>query len=403
MRNVVSGAVLLAVLLAVGLTSVSASAQENGHTIGYAVMGYDHPLFQAMMDGTDSAADELGVELQKADAQFDVSKQNAQIEDFIAKDVDALLVNPVTAKETVPALEKAREAGIPVVAIDTRPTGFDPDAFVSMNHYQGGYTVGSRVATDLECKGRWAVIWAVGNEQAASRLRGFEAGLDETCRVHGMDNGFEKVGEFSGITGPLRETSRKVTETLLTKYPEGDLDFVFGQTDEFANGAYLATQAANREDVKIYGMDNNDDMRNFIAENKNMVATTVHLPVQVGEAAVQTAVDILEDRPYPEEVLLNFRLNDQENVDLDPGWEGSYEPSFSDFFYPQQLGVLLGEGGGASEADAGAATGGSGEGTTTLTTALTIAVAVLAVALVAVLLWVRQRARRGPSPGLGPR
>ncbi len=250
------------------LAMAQARASDN-FTIGYAVMGYNHPLFQAMMAGADQAAKNLGVKLDKVDAQFDVNRQIAQIEDFVTRKVSALLVNPVTAKETVPALKKAQAAGIPVIAIDTRPVGFEPDAFVSMNHYQGGYIIGWKVADDLKCNGTWAAIWAIGNEQAASRMRGFKAGMDENCKVKGLANNFKMEGDYSGITGPLRETSRQIAQTLLTKYKPGELTFIFGQTDEFANGAYLATQAAGREDVKIYGMDNNEDMRAFIREKEH--------------------------------------------------------------------------------------------------------------------------------------
>lgn len=329
---------MTATALALVALPVTAGAQEK--TIGYAVMGFNHPLFQAMMDGAGQAADDLGVTVDMVDAQFDVNRQIAQIQDFTTRGVDALLVNPVTATETVPALQQAQAAGIPVIAIDTRPVGFEPDAFISMNHYQGGYVMGWRVANDLNCTGRWAPIWAIGNEQAASRMRGFEAGLDEACRVRGLANGFEKEGEYSGITGPLRETSRQIAQTLLTKYPEGELAFIFGQTDEFANGAYLATQAAGREDVKIYGMDNNEDMRAFLEEGKNMIATTAHLPVEVGKAAVQTALDIASGEPHMKEIQLNFQLVDQANVQFDPGWEGTYKPSFSEFAFPEQLTAL---------------------------------------------------------------
>jgi ABC-type sugar transport system substrate-binding protein len=201
--------------------------------------------------------------------------------------------------------------------------------------------MGWRVATDLNCTGRWAAIWAIGNEQAASRMRGFEAGLAENCLVRGLENNFVKEGEYSGITGPIREVSRQIAETLLMQYPAGELAFIFGQTDEFANGAYLATQAAGRTDVLIYGMDNNADMRQFIRDGGNMVATTAHLAREVGAASVQTALNIINSQPFLPEVQLNFQLIDQDNIEFDPGWEGQYTPSFSEFFFPEQLGVLM--------------------------------------------------------------
>lgn len=384
-------------VVALALTAGSAQAQNEGEpTIGYAVMGYDHPLFQAMKSGAEQQAKKVGVQLQPVDGKFDVNLQNSQIEDFISKRVDALLVNPVTAKEAVPSLEKAKAAGIPVIAIDTRPVGFKPDAFVTMNHYQGGYTIGWRIADDLSCRGSYAVIWAVGNEQAASRLRGFRAGMREFCQVNGEPFRLREVGSFSGITGPLRDTSRKITETLLTKYSKDELSFVFGQTDEFANGAYLATQSKNRRDVRIYGMDNNDDIRKFIAEKKNLMATTVHLPTQVGGSAVETAAAIVNKKPHLEEVQLNFQLDDQSNIQLDPGWDGQYQPSFSQFFFPQQVAGLSGQSAedGGTPAPVSAAAEESGSSTIWI-----ILVAVLAVALVGTLLWARSR---GTSARLGP-
>jgi len=336
-------ALLFSMAPTVGAQDEARQSEGERIKIGYAVMGMDHPLFQAMTGGAREAATKLGVDLQISDAQWKVDQQNSQLEDFIAQRVDVILINPVTAKENVPTLQKVRAAGIPVVAIDTRPIGFEPDAYVSMDHYQGGFIVGWKASTDLQGQGKWAVIWAVGNEQAASRLRGFEAGLQEACKVKGFECNFEKVGEFSGITGPLRETARQVTDTLLTKYPSGELDFIFGQTDEFAIGAYLATQAARRDDVLIYGMDNNSDMRKILSdpENKNMVATTAHLAKQIGMAAVEVAYKIKKGVSYQKEILLNFQLITKDNVNLDPGWEGTYHPSFSAYSFPEQLGVFI--------------------------------------------------------------
>jgi ribose transport system substrate-binding protein len=375
------------------------AAAQDEPVIGYAVMGYDHPLFQAMKRGAEQTAQDLEVNLRAVDGKFDVNRQNSQIENFISQGVDALLVNPVTAKETVPSLEKAKAAGIPVIAIDTRPVGFQPDAFVTMNHYQGGYTIGWRIASDLRCEGRYAVIWAVGNEQAASRVRGFRAGMREFCQVTGQPFNLEEEGDYSGITGPLRDTARKITDTLLTKYSEGELSFVFGQTDEWANGAYLATKAANRPDVKVYGMDNNDDARAFIAENGNLVATTAHLPVEVGTAAVQVAKDIIDGKPHLPEIQLNFRIVDQENVADDPGWTGSYQPTFSDFATPQQLSALSESVQEAATTAPASAPTGADEGSGANPVLIAIIVA-LALALVATL--VLSRRRQAPGRPLGP-
>lgn len=381
----IGAAVSAAALASAALSSAAGAATTI--TIGYAVMGFDHPLFQAMMSGARAEAAALGVNLQLADAQFDPNKQNAQIEDFTAKHVNALLVNPVTAKEEVPALQKAAAAGIPIVAIDTRPVGFDPTAYIAMNHFEGGYIIGYKIAGDLNCKGTYAVIWAVGNDQAAERLRGLRTGLQEYCQVHGLANQFQEVGAFSGITGPLRETAINITNQLLTKYPPGQLTFIFGQTDEWGNGAYLATKAANRQDVKVYAMDDNNDMRKFIAEKKNLIATTAHMPVEIGKAAVLTLNNVVNNKPYLKEIRLNFQLVTQDNVAQDPGYGGTHQASFDSALFPQQLPL------GATVASAqGAAQ--TTSTSNTLTSVLIGLVIVLVIALVGTFVWARGLTKR---------
>jgi ribose transport system substrate-binding protein len=381
------GISVLAASMAVTALSGSAAAATK-MSIGYAVMGFDHPLFQAMMAGARAEAASLGVDLQLVDGGFDPNKQNAQIEDFTAKHVDALLVNPVTAKEEVPVLQKAAAAGIPVVAIDTRPVGFDPTAYVAMNHFQGGYIIGYKIAGDLSCKGSYAVIWAVGNDQAAERIRGLKTGLQEYCQVHGLQNQFQEVGSFSGITGPLRETAVNITNQLLTKYPAGQLSFIFGQTDEWGNGAYLATKAANRQDVKVYAMDDNNDMRKFIAEKQNLIATTAHMPFEIGKAAVLTLYNVKNNKPYLKEIRLNFQLVTQENVANDPGFAGAHTASFDSALFAQQLplgGTTSGTTSGAAPAAAQSSNG--------LTSVLIVLVIVLAAALGGTFLWAQGRRR----------
>lgn len=324
------------------LPAASAGAQES---MGYSVMAFEHILMgQGQVPGAKRAAEKLGIKLEVVDAQWDVNRQNAQLEDFIAKGVDAIIVNPVTAKENVPVLQKARDAGIPIIAIDTRPVGFEPEAYVAFDGFVGSYAVGSKAARDMQCKGKYAIIWAVGNEQGASRVRGFKAGLEDTCSKLGLPFNMELEGEYSGASLPLRETARKIAEQLLTRYPKGELNMIWGQTDEWANGAYLATQAAGREDVLIYSMDNNPDTRQFIAEGKNFIATTTMPVLEMGAIAVDLAHRILNKQPYKTEILLNQQLVTQENVALDIkyGWpDGAHKPTYSIYMFADEFVVPL--------------------------------------------------------------
>lgn len=390
---------LVMFILMIALLSFAAEgafAQQKQLTIGYDIMGLN-PLFAAMASGAKQAAKKLGVKLIIEDATFNVDKQNQQLANFITQKVSAVLINPVQATTENPTLEKIKAAGIPIVAIDTRPVGFTPTSYVTMNHFQGGYIAGWHIASLVKCKGNYAVIWAVGNEQAAQRVRGFKAGMAELCKTDGYPYDLHEVGAYSGITGPLRETARKITETLLTKYPKGKLSFIFGQTAEWGIGAYLATQAAGRSDVLIVSMDNSADILKILKEKKNLVSTTAYLAPQVGAAAVSTAVKIIKKEPYLPVLQLNFQLDTQNNVQYDPGWTGHYSPSFSDFLYPQQLGVLqtsLAMAASPSTPQSSSANGSVSGGSSSSNTFLILTIILAVVAVVLLILLVSSRRQR---------
>jgi ribose transport system substrate-binding protein len=423
-RRVALTTCLAAILALVTPGSLLAKQTSKTYTIDYAVMAMEHPLFGiGMVKGAQIAARQAGVNLRVVDAHWDSNKQLAQIEDMVAQKPDAILVNAVTAKEQVPAMEKARAAHIPVIAIDTRPVGFTPDSYVAMDMFPGGFMIGQRVARDLHCTGNYATIWAVGNEQGAERIRGLKAGLADECSKEGLPNNLHDVGDFSGAGLPLRDKARQVTNTLLAKYPAGQLQMIFGQTDEWGVGAYLATQAAHREDVKIYAMDDNPSIRQMIAQDKNLIATTHHDALEVGAAAVQAAVNKIQGRAVAPEILFSFSLVDQANVKYDTGWAPNkpMAPSYSNLFFPQQLVIPLpnhpystpaaatnplGSFGGEQGAEgAGPATqSGTSSGTSALAVTMTVVAAVLAIALAATLFWVRRgraaASREGARPSI---
>lgn len=352
MRIVRAGAPLVALtllvvgmLLSAGLAMPDrARAASKPYTIDYFVMTMEHPLFgQGMVPGAQAAATQAGVTLRVIDANWDSNVQIGQIQAAIAQHPDAMLVNAVTANEENPAMVAAKAAGIPIIAIDTRPIGFTPDTYVAEDMFSGGVEIGELAAHNLKCTGNWASIWAVGNEQGAERVAGVKAGMQNQCNKEGLTNSLVDIGDFSGAGLPLREKARSVTNTLLAKYASGQLAMIFGQTDEWAVGAYLATQAAGREDVKVYGMDDNSTILSEIAAKKNLIATTHHDALEVGAVAVQSAIDLIEGRSVPPETLFSFQLVTQDNVQYDSGWNPAkpMAPSYSNLFFPQQLVIPL--------------------------------------------------------------
>lgn len=126
-------------LMVYGLTAGSAVAQtipDKIEKIGLMVQDMSNPFFSAMDAGARRAAEEIGAELNVQDAQLDLTAQYNQIDAFIQQGVDLIVVSAVDGEGIEPAITKAKEAGIIVIAVDTPATG--ADAVIMTNAVQAG-------------------------------------------------------------------------------------------------------------------------------------------------------------------------------------------------------------------------------------------------------------------------
>jgi ABC-type sugar transport system substrate-binding protein len=133
------------------LTGNSVWAQKKKVVIGYGAP----ELYGGQLDIQMSLvkyASSLGWTVITANANGDADKQMKQIEDFIAQKVDAIVVVPVDSAAIVPAIKKAREAGIPFYTIDRAPIGYPADMTVMADNYMAGKQAGEAMVKLLTQK-----------------------------------------------------------------------------------------------------------------------------------------------------------------------------------------------------------------------------------------------------------
>ena len=106
-----------ALLVAIGMTS--ASAQEV--LVGLITKTDNNPFFVKMKEGAEAKAKELGITLQSYAGKYDGDNdtQVTAVENLIAAGAKGILITPSDTKAIVPTIQKAREAGILVIALDT--------------------------------------------------------------------------------------------------------------------------------------------------------------------------------------------------------------------------------------------------------------------------------------------
>lgn len=247
------------------------------------------------------------------DAGGDVARQIAQVDSLIQQGVDAIIIWPTNGEAVIPAVRRAHNAGIPVVVTNSNiaEQGFD---FIRSFSGPDNVTQGSRSAEimcdkfkDMGIEDEAKVVQISGQPgytTAIERAAGFEDRLPEVCpNVELMET---QPGDWN------RERSQQVMEAFLTKYD--DIDGVYSGDDNMGVGALNAARAAGREGIIFVGATNFAVGYDAMAEG-DYWGSIYQSPVDDAEAALQTAIDILEGEEVPFLNYFDTPKITQENMD----------------------------------------------------------------------------------------
>ena len=92
---------------------------DSGGTIGISVQTLTNPFFKVIADTVTEEAAQHGYEVLIRDAQQKIENQKDQVDEFIVKEVDAMILCPRDTKAIGPVIRTANDAGIPVFTVDT--------------------------------------------------------------------------------------------------------------------------------------------------------------------------------------------------------------------------------------------------------------------------------------------
>src|SRR5215210_6929029 len=172
--------VLLVAALAASLLSCNRAAPETTDKprVALVLKTLNHPFFVDMRRGAQEAADRLGVQLQvqAAEREIDVEKQMQIVENLVQTGIKVLCITPSGSREIVSALVKARDAGVPIVIVDTRvdakaasDAGVQPQTFIGSDNYEGGKLAGDYAVKISGGKARVGILEGIpGHETGDS-------------------------------------------------------------------------------------------------------------------------------------------------------------------------------------------------------------------------------------------
>lgn len=265
-----------------GGRDLSANQIESRLEFGATYMTMNNPFFEIIDDEIRSVVEGHGDVLITRDPALHQDKQIEQIYELIDRRVAAIFLNPVDWKGVKPALEAAKEAGIPVIAVDA-PV-YDSDLVtctVVSDNYDAGVQCGQHLLENHQ-GGSIVLLEHPGAKSAQDRIQGF---LDT---IEG-DPRFQIVGR-EACEGQL-ELAMPAMERQLAKNPR--INIVMALNDPSAMGAMAALEDYGRLDrVSVYGVDGSPEAKSMITEG-NMTATSSQFPNRIGQIAVEQAYQII--------------------------------------------------------------------------------------------------------------
>lgn len=284
-------------------------------SVAVTVGDLSNPFFVLMGRGAETEAKKIGgedVRVTLVSSGYDLNQQFNQMENFIASDTDVIILNAGDSKGIAPAVEKAKQAGIAVIAVDTGAEG-GVDATITSNNVQAGQVSCQYIADRIKGKGNVVIINGPPVNSVIERVSGCEEVLAKYPDIKVLSKDQNAEGS--------RDGGLRVMSDLLTSFPK--IDAVFSINDPSGVGAELAARQAKRSEFFIVGVDGAPEAKEAIEDKDSLfVATAAQDPLGMTKKAVQVGNDILHGKkPANPDILIPVKLITRENVSEYQGWQ----------------------------------------------------------------------------------
>ncbi|MGV3550956.1 substrate-binding domain-containing protein [Rhizobium sp.] len=232
-------------------------------------------------------------EMLVSDAGGDVNRQVADIESFIARGVDALLVAPGSEVALNGALEKAYDAGIPVIIFSSNATPKNYTVKLLADDAQFGRDGAKYLVEALGGKGNIISIRGIsGNSIDNDRWRGVEEVIKDYPDIKVIDQGF---GDWAYDKG------KQVCESLLIAHP--DVQGIWSSGGAMTQACAEVIEENGLTMIPMTGEANNGFLRTW--KEKDLKSVAPISPTWFGQQGVIAALRVLKGAPIAKDNLVN--------------------------------------------------------------------------------------------------
>ncbi|UWQ21936.1 D-xylose ABC transporter substrate-binding protein [Jannaschia sp. W003] len=321
---------LLAALAASTAFAGAALADAHAPTVGVSWSNFQEERWKTDEAAIKEALDAAGATYISADAQSSASKQLSDIESLIAQGADALIILAQDSQAIGPAIQAARDEGIPVVGYDRLIE--DPYAFyLTFDNVEVG-RMQARAVLEQAPSGNYVMIKGSGTDPNADFLRG---GQQEVLQ-EAIDAGDITIVGEAYTDQWLPANAQRNMEQILTAN-DNQVDAVVASNDGTAGGVVAALTAQGMDGIPVSGQDGDHAALNRVAKGTQTVSVwkdARELGREAGEIAValsggteMSAIEGAEEWTSPGGTTLTAKFLapvpvTQDNLDVvvDAGW-----------------------------------------------------------------------------------
>jgi ribose transport system substrate-binding protein len=312
-------------LLGAVMLPLAAHADAKGKKVAYFDAGPTHPFVAAVNKAFNERAKELGMEVTQFDTPYDPALQSQQVDDAIARKFDMLAIIAASQKAIVPALNRAKQAGIPVMIVNNGIVSGVEDLYVSEigeDNHKLGKLAAESVMKALKDSGRAeakiALITGVLSEGVArDRADAFSEALK-------ANPGYKIVATEDAFWDTAK--SEQIASQLFARFaPEGGLDAIVGWADNQTAAIIRAAEAAGialgteKGKLIVVGTNCTPDSAQLIKDGKEY-STGLQAPVRTGKKAAEMIADYFDGKTLPKFEELPVMTLTKDNLG---DWEAS--------------------------------------------------------------------------------
>jgi ribose transport system substrate-binding protein len=274
-----------------GASGAPAGGAAGAKSIGVSIQNREAQFYQDMEAGMRSEAAKNGYTLTVVDANRDNAQQQSQVEDFVSKKVDAIVLTPYDSQAIGSAIVEANNANIPVFTADIANASSQGKvvSHIASDNVQGGYVAGTLICHATAGKGNVAIIDEPEVTSVQDRVKGFKQAIAKLCP------GVTIVADVD--SGGTRTKANSDAGDILQAHK--DVVGIFGINDDSALGAVAAVAAAGLTGkVAIVGYDAGPEARAAIAKG-TMYGDALQYPKQIGIATVDAIAGYFKGKTPP--------------------------------------------------------------------------------------------------------